>query len=223
MWRWLNRLVVRPTELSIAEAYARWAPCYPPRPHNRLMELEQRAVLAMLPDISGRAALDLACGSGRYLKELLLRGATPAVGLDSSTPMLTLARGVASNLVLADLQSISFLDDTFDVITCALAIGHIRSLPGALLEMSRVLVPGGTVIYSDFHPIGACLGWKRTFRGKDGRIYAVPHYTHFYSDHVAACQAAGLRIEEVREPLVDFEGGRRRCPGVLIIRARKAE
>lgn len=223
MWRWLNRLVMRPTELSIAEAYARWAPTYPPRAHNQLMALEEGAIVEMLPDVRGRAALDLACGSGRYLRVLLQHGAAPVVGLDVSAPMLSFARGVAVNLVQADILSLSFYDSRFDIITCALAVGHVKDLRRALGEMSRILVPGGAVVYSDFHPIGASLGWKRTFRGEDGRVYAVPHHTHFYSDHVAACSAAGLRIEEVREPLIDFEPRWRGCPGLLIIRARKPD
>ncbi|MGH9877771.1 MAG: class I SAM-dependent methyltransferase, partial [Nitrososphaerales archaeon] len=56
------------------------------------MELEQRAVLELLPDPAGKAALDLACGSGRYLATLIERGAVPAAGLDISPQMLARAR-----------------------------------------------------------------------------------------------------------------------------------
>jgi malonyl-CoA O-methyltransferase len=223
MPRWLERLLHRRTELGAAAAYARWAANYPPYAHNKIMELEETAVLQMLPDLKGTTALDVACGSGRYLKIMLQRGAALAVGLDASMPMLARAREFAPNLVRADLLCMGVRTGRFQVITCALALGHVEDLRGALIEISRVLAPKGTVIYSDFHPMGAQLGWKRTFRGQDGREYAARHYSHSFSDHVAACTAAGLAIAEVREPTIDFEHKWRGCPAVLVIRAIKVE
>ncbi len=205
----------------MAEAYALWAPDYPPRAHNRLMALEEQAVLEMMPDVAGHAALDLACGSGRYLRVLMQRGATPVVGLDFSTPMLTQAKAVASNLVLADLLSLSLRASSFDVVTCGLAVGHVEDLTRAVREIGRVLTPGGTLVYSDFHPVGYWLGWRRTFRAADSREYEVPHHTHLFADHVAACSSAGMRIEEVREPRIDFAHKWQGCPALLVIRARK--
>jgi malonyl-CoA O-methyltransferase len=222
MSRWLDRLLHRTTELCAAEGYARWAPNYPPYAHNQIMELEESAVLQMLPDLKGTTALDVACGSGRYLKIMMQRGAALAVGLDASMPMLARARELASNLVQADVLRMGLRAGSFQVIACALALGHVEDLRGALIEISRVLAPGGTVIYSDFHPMAAQLDWKRTFRAQDGREYSVRQFFHSLSDHVAACTAAGLAIAEVREPTIDFEHKWRGCPAVLVIRATKA-
>ncbi len=219
---WIRRLFHRPKELSVTESYALWAPDYPPHAHNRLMELEESAFLEMMPDVLGRAALDLACGSGRYLKRLLLRGASSVVGLDASPPMLAQARAITPNLVNADLLSLSLRPGTFGVVTCALALGHVEDLRRAMMEISRVMAPDAILVYSDFHPFGSLLGWKRIFRGSDGREYVIRHFTHLYSDHVAACTAAGLRIEEVREPQINFEHRWRGYPALLVIRARKA-
>ena len=222
MPRWLERLLHRRTELGAAEAYARWAPDYPPYPHNPMMEMEQNAFLQMLPDLEGSTVLDIACGSGRYLKIMLQRGAALAVGLDASMPMLARARVLVPNLVQADLLCMGLRSNRFQVITCALALGHVEDLRRALIEISRVLAPKGTVIYSDLHPTGVQLGWKRTFRGRDGREYVARHYSHSLSDHQAACTTAGLAIAEVREPTIDFEHKWRGYPAVLIIRATKA-
>jgi malonyl-CoA O-methyltransferase len=221
MQSWLKRLFLRPKELSVAQSYALWAPDYPPHAHNPLMELEESALLDMLPAVLGASALDLACGSGRYLKRLLLRGASPVVGLDSSPPMLAHARAITPNLVNADLLSTGLRSSAFRVVTCGLALGHVQDLRRAMIEISRVMAPEGALVYSDFHPFGSLLGWKRTFRGSDGREYVVRHFTHLYSDHVAACAAAGLHIEEVREPQINFEHRWRGYPALLVIRARK--
>jgi malonyl-CoA O-methyltransferase len=223
MFSWIERLTHRGTELSVDEAYARWAPNYPPRAFNKLMELEEGAFLELLPDVKGRTVLDLACGSGRYLKILLERGASPAVGLDASAPMLCRARSVSPDLVQADLLSLSLRPEAFHLVACALAVGHVKDLRRAMLEIRRVLAPEGFVIYSDFHPLGSMLGWRRTFRVAGGREHAVSHFTHLYSDHVAACSAAGLRIEEVREPRINFGEKWRGYPAVLVFRARRTD
>ena len=69
---------------AIREAYAAWAPHYPPLAHNALMQVEERAVLALLPPVTGLVALDAACGTGRYLRVLEERGARRVFGVDNS-------------------------------------------------------------------------------------------------------------------------------------------
>ncbi len=218
---WMERLLRRLTPLSAAAAYERWAPNYPAYAHNALMRLEEDALLAMLPEVRGCTVLDLACGSGRYLKILLQLGASLAVGLDASSAMLERARDIGMDLVQADLRNLCLRPRSFQIVTCGLAVGHVKELRRILFEVSQVLVPGGTVIYSDFHPLGSWLGWRRTFTDDDGIECAARHYTHFYADHVQACLSAGLQIEEVREPCIQFESKWRGYPALLIIRASK--
>jgi len=43
--------------------YERWAPLYPPVPHNPLMRAEQQAMREFLANVAGLRALDLACGT----------------------------------------------------------------------------------------------------------------------------------------------------------------
>ena len=212
-----------PIELDSTNGYALWAPTYSPRPHNPLMELEQRALLELLPEVTGKVALDLACGSGRYLATLIKRGASQAVGLDISSQMLARVQTNHGRLVRGDLRDLPLASASFEVVVCGLAVGHVDDLRGVMAEIGRVLIPGGIAVYSDFHPFGAMAGWKRTFRGQDGRLYAVRHYFHLYADHHAACRAAGLMIEDVREPVIDFEHKWRGCPAVIVLRARKAK
>lgn len=219
--RWHDRLSRQAIELNAKEAYAAWASTYSPSAHNPMMELEQRAVLELLPDPAGKVALDLACGSGRYLAALIERGAAPVAGVDISFQMLARARTKSRQLVQADLRWLPLANSFFELVVCGLAVGHVDDLRGVMIEVGRVLVSDGIVVYSDFHPFGALAGWKRTFRAQDGRQYTVRHHTHLYADHHAACRAAGLVIEEVREPRIDFEHKWRGYPAVLVIRARK--
>ena len=215
---------IRPRHpLSAGEAYEEWAAGYPPHAHNPLMQLEERVFLEMLPDPRGCTVLDLACGSGRYLGILQQRGAARIVGADRSPAMLARARQISPDVVRTDLLDLGLRSGRFHLITCALAVGHVRDLSGVLMEISRVLASRGTVIYSDIHPIGSWLGWERSFQGPDGRTRVVKHHPHSYADHVAACRAAGLKIEDVREPRIEFQHRWRGLPALLIIRAGKPE
>src|SRR5688500_12961511 len=96
------------------DAYELWAPTYQPRPHNPLMQAEQSAMLELWPDVSGRRALDLACGSGRYARILTERGAERVVALDFSTAMLQ--RVERSLRVRASMMHLPFVESAFDIV-----------------------------------------------------------------------------------------------------------
>ena len=202
-------------ELDVVEAYARWAPTYPAHAHNALMRVEEAAVLELLPELAGRRVLDLGCGSGRYLAIARDRGAARAVGADLSPDMLRRARDISTSLARADMRATPFRPDSFDVVVCGLAIGHVQDLDAACRELGRLLAPGGIAVYSDFHPFARLAGERRSFRAVD-RDLAVEHHLHLYADHQRACSAAGLEIQAVREPR-----GPNGLPAVLVIRARK--
>ena len=111
----------------------------------------------------------------------------------------------------------------FDFITCGLAVGHEKNLSELLAEAARVLRPGGILLYSDFHPIGAFLGWKRTFTADNGTVYNLEHHLHLYSHHQQSCKAAGLDIDAVLEPFAgsNVPSQARNIPVVIVIRAVK--
>ena len=161
------------------EAYARWAPSYPAEAQGGYMAVEQEAMLRLLPDLTGAVVLDLACGTGRYAKLARARGAAAAIGLDLSPDMLGRARVAAMVISVArgDLGALPFRDGAAGVIICGLAVGHLRDLGGAIAEFGRVLAPGGTLVYSDFHPAAYGAGRRRTFAA-DGREFAVEHHVH---------------------------------------------
>src|SRR5689334_833843 len=209
--------------LAPAAAYALWAASYPPHAHNQLMLAEERAMLALLPaDLRRCAVLDAGCGSGRYLLHALRRGARRVLGVDLSAEML--ARVASSEfkvlsseftssvnsklktqsleLIQGSIEAIPLRDKWAGLTVCGLTIGHVERLEGALAELRRVTRPGGTILCSDFHPIGHALGWRREFAA-DGQRYAVRHTPHLYSDWQRACATLGLRIVDLREPYLD--------------------
>lgn len=213
MFRWpFGRRVAAAEKVAPREAYALWAPTYPPHPHNRLMEIEQHAILDLLPEVRDLTALDAGCGSGRYLRELSARGAT-AIGVDVSRAMIDRARAITPRIARADLRALPFDAMSIDIVVCALALGDIDDLELALSEFARVLRPAGRVIYSVVHPDGEAEGWSRTFES-NGRQWVVDGYWHPPARHRSACVAAGLAIDAWQEP--QLETGQR---AALIVRA----
>ena len=66
-------------------------------------------------------------------------------------------------------------------------------------EVARVLEPGGTLLYSDFHPAASQRGLNRSFKDRSDRLHTVPHCCHGLDAQRHAAAAAGLTLQVVRE------------------------
>lgn len=215
-WRTRTRLV--PPAIDADEAYDRWAPFYPPRPHNRLMEVEEQAVRELLPELDGRSVLDAGCGTGRYARLASQAGAASVIGVDRSRAMLQHATETDARLVLADVRCLPFVDRSIDIVLCGLALMDVAELDQAIREMARVLSRGGTLVYSTLHPSGASEGWTRTFETPLGR-QVVKSCWHSKRQHLDACRAAGLVVSHYREPAIDGRSSSRARAVALVVRA----
>ncbi|MCB0209304.1 MAG: methyltransferase domain-containing protein [Anaerolineae bacterium] len=213
-----------PTPVDILTGYAHWARSYRAVPHNPLMEVEQQAMLRLIPvDLRDYRCLDMACGSGRYTLLLQARGASQLFGIDYSADMLVQAKkvGLVGQLLRAPFWPLPLPDAHFDLLTCGMAVGHEVNLAQIIAECARVLQPGGQIIYSDLHPFGASVGWQRTFKAANGTTYQLEHHFHTLSDHEQACHQAGLHIETVLEPALSPDVDPHQNPVVLVIKATK--
>jgi malonyl-CoA O-methyltransferase len=223
--------VTQTTTLSALEAYERWADTYAPEPHNPLMAGEQRATVALLPDVRGCRVLDLACGTGRYSRLAADAQAAEIFAVDLSPAML---RGVTAGVrIQASMDRLPFVDASFDCVISGLALGHAPDLDRWMREVARVLVPGGTLLYSDFHPAATRRGLGRTFKDRSQRLHTVPHYCHEVDAQRRAAAVAGLVLQEVLELRAgiefveefphaeDFYQREYGTPLVLVVRASK--
>jgi SAM-dependent methyltransferase len=121
--------------------------------------------------------------------------------------------------ICADACRLPFRRATFDVVNASLMVGDVASLCRWTAEMARVLVIGGHLVYSDFHPTWSANGWQRTFRDAAGAVRAVAFEPHPIEDHLAALDAAGLTVRAIREPRLRI--GRRDEPVLAIFHAVK--
>ena len=183
--------------LSTLEAYERWSVTYPPVPHNPLMRAEQKVMFEYWPDVAGKQALDLGCGTGRYAQRLIDDRAAAVVALDLSEGMLR--RVTTPGRVRADMTHLPVRSGALDVVVSGLAIGHAGSIYAWMNEVKRVLRDGGVVLYSDFHPEASRAGLLRSFTDQQGQKVAVPHAAYGLEEHRAAAAAAGLTVDLVLE------------------------
>jgi malonyl-CoA O-methyltransferase len=211
--------------LPARDAYALWADTYPPRPHNPLMEAEQSVLAPTLVGIAHalareyprtRRALDVGTGTGRYLPLVAPAGMKLTVGLDLSMPMLEHQTADYSR-ICADACRLPFPDASFDLVCSSLMVGDLENVGVFLAEVSRVLAPGGHLVYSDFHPSWVTERWRRTFHAPDGRLIELSYFPHAIDEHLSALAALSLSVRTIREPRIEV----RSAPVVVVFHAVK--
>ncbi|MEJ2482504.1 MAG: class I SAM-dependent methyltransferase [Gemmatimonadota bacterium] len=119
-------------------------------PHRDVQEARRavRLYLDRAPPPAG-SVLDLACGAGRHLRELLAAG-VHAAGLDLSITMLERARRESpkAQLVRGDMRRLPFEDRSFAGLTSFFtSFGYFATGEQdrvAAAEMHRVMRPGGS-------------------------------------------------------------------------------
>ncbi len=91
--------------------------------------------------------LDLGCGPGNMLDGLTPYG--DAYGTDYSADALRFCAGRGHRrLFRADFRGLPVRSESFDLITCIDVLEHIEDDRAALVELSRVLRPGGLLVLS---------------------------------------------------------------------------
>jgi ubiquinone/menaquinone biosynthesis C-methylase UbiE len=200
-------LELSPAERSVHDGYAEWAESYDGP--NPMIELEEAVVNPMLERLAspGLRALDAACGTGRHARLLDAWGCV-TTGIDQSEAMLEVARSKVPNASFehGDLERMPFDDDSFDLAVVSLALCHLPDPTTAVVELARVLAPGGTLVVADPHPMGGILGGQAFYGGigKGRTMTFVRNHRHSASTWLRAFAAAGLVVADcIEAPFTD--------------------
>lgn len=117
----------------------------------------RRKAVSMLP-VSGNL-LDVAIGTADLSLELLRQEkAEHITGLDLSSEMMRIgeskvaSKGLSSRVTfeLGSALDMPYADSCFDAVTCAFGVRNFSDLDKGLVEMFRVLRPGGQVMILEF-------------------------------------------------------------------------
>jgi ubiquinone/menaquinone biosynthesis C-methylase UbiE len=124
---------------------------------------ESNAIPQLLGLRSDSFVLELGCGSGGYALHLAERVGCGLIGLDINEPgvrnanRLARARGLASQVRFEQCDAskkLPFDDNTFDAVFSNDVLCHLSGRPEVLVEIFRVLNPGGRMLFSDALVIG---------------------------------------------------------------------
>ena len=142
----------------------------------------QRMLRAADIDLARTAILDAGCGNG-YGLELLARAYQPSrlVGIDLMPEQIERAqrRGLDAEIRVGTITAIGEPDRTFDAVFVFGILHHVPAWRAAMIELARVLKPGGVLLIEELHgktaelsdrylgtshPIAARFDWT-AFRG----------------------------------------------------------
>jgi len=193
--------------------------------------------LNLFGDVSGRALLDIGCGSGKSLLYHAARGAGELWGVDisetqvSNTAKCLAESGYQANLICGAMEDdLGLPVDYFDFVYSIYAIGWTINLPGTFRRIASYLKRGGAFIFSWTHPMQFCTAFE------DGKVFFDRSYfdetwaerelfgkkvllpTRKISDYVNALSGAGLFIEHMDERARDeilCKSGETNEPGVF--------
>jgi ubiquinone/menaquinone biosynthesis C-methylase UbiE len=130
----------------------------------------------------GQRVLDVGSGTGQ-LAFVIADRVTPGGsvdGVDAAVEMVS--RATRSNrrrrrpvtFRTARAQQLPFMEESFDAVTCTLALHHIAAngRRTAVEEMRRVLRPGGRLLVADFEPGSSGPRWRhlRRFTEHEGAL-----------------------------------------------------
>jgi ubiquinone/menaquinone biosynthesis C-methylase UbiE len=191
--------------VDVREGYGAWVQTYEQTVQDE-MDLRLLERLTTVDWGSPRSVLDLACGTGRIGAWLRRRGSTATIdGVDLTPEMLDLARrrSVYRTLVVADVAATRLPAAAYDLCTQSLADEHLPELGPLYREVARVIRPEGDFVIVGFHPQFLMAGMPTHFDRAPGDPVTIRSYVHLLSDHVKAAQAAGWRLREMDEGLVD--------------------
>jgi malonyl-CoA O-methyltransferase len=207
---------------AVAQAFDRASGSYDAA--AALQERVRDELLGRLDEIKiePRAILDLGAGTGHGARALKRRHPAATVfATDIAPGMLQQAKRQSRWLrrferVRADAYALPFADGAFDLVFSSLMLQWCDDLDAVFGEISRVLKPGGLLLFSTFGP--GTLAELRDAWAVAGD--ASNHVNHFFDPHALG---TALMRAELAEPVLDVDRIVVRYPDVMsLMRELKA-
>ncbi len=113
--------------------------------------VENEYALKQLGELKGKKLLDLGCGAGEASVYFALKGAH-VTACEISSKLVEIVKKLAVrfnvdvNVLKMEAEKLKFLDESFDLVYGNGVLHHV-CLDPALIEVHRILKPGGTAIF----------------------------------------------------------------------------
>lgn len=177
---------------------------------SRKLVTDQAIVTAIL-DCSPHSVLDIGCGEGWLVRELMGRN-IPAVGVDVVSSLIEAAQHTGQG----DFRQISYEDITAgklgikaDIVVCNFSLLGKESVEGIFRAAPSLLIPHGSFIVQTLHPLIACgdLPYRDGWREGSWAGFSTdfsdppPWYFRTLEGWIRLFRDNGFHLREVREPL----------------------
>jgi malonyl-CoA O-methyltransferase len=201
------REVSRLDRRAIARAFDRASTSYDAA--AVLQERVRNELLGRLDElkVEPRHVLDLGAGTG-HASRALKRRYPPALvtAVDIAPGMLARAGAQSRWLrrferVRADAYALPFRDGAFDLVFSSLMLQWCDDLDGVFAEISRVLAPGGLLLFSTFGP-GTLAELREAWAASDPGDRRLSHVNHFFDP---LSLGSALMHAGFAEPVLDVD------------------
>lgn len=167
-------------KIETDEAIRRWdafADAYS-KNHTEKGDLHKEVFLnptlfSLMGNVKNKKVLDAGCGEG-YLSRMLSNSDAVVTAVDYSSRMIEIANertpdNLLINYIQGNCENLTTLEDkSFDLIVSNMVIHDLAHYEKAFQEMFRLLVDGGSFIFSILHPcfVTPDSGWEKTENGE---------------------------------------------------------
>jgi ubiquinone/menaquinone biosynthesis C-methylase UbiE len=153
------------------------------------------AALVELGALRGADVLDVGCGTGELLGELVESSSVRGTGVDPSAGMLEVSRSKLApsvRLQRASAENLPFDDASFDAATMRFVVHHLDR-PTAFAEINRVLRAAGRLLITTTDPTGLAQFWMQSYFPS----YAAIEQRRFPAGEVLASELADAGFRDV--------------------------
>lgn len=186
--------------MNVQQAYNSWSETYD-SVENKTRDLEARALREMISG-DNLDILEIGCGTGKNTVFLQTK-AKYLTAADFSTEMLAQAKTkiTAENVEFRQLdlrENWNFAENSFDLITCSLALEHIENIGFIFNQANKVLRTGGLFYFGELHPFKQYQGSKARFETGSG-VFELECFVHHISEFFDAGKENNFNCIELKE------------------------
>src|SRR4051812_3571259 len=132
--------------------YDRFSTTYEAERHHGYHRLIDELELGLIKKYgAGKDVFEAGCGTGLLLREAATV-ARRAVGLDLSRGMLASARDRGLEVVQGSVTHVPLPSGSFDLVYSMKVLAHVPPIREALLELTRLVRPGGHMLLEFYNP-----------------------------------------------------------------------